>query len=159
MGVDVSLKVRLIQNDSTVSEIEISEQDNSLAGIFDNSGTVSYTSLKIIMTELFSEDELRFLVLNEEDEMMSSSIQTDASSLLKSIKKIERSIFKSKRTSLLSDLAKVDEKGLTADKIQRQKEEIIVDYFHFESSLSSLIGILNTASNLNFDVQIIGEYY
>lgn len=160
MGVDCSIKIRLFQEGSEeYKEVEVSEQDNSLASLF-FSKEVSYTSIKFDRhAELTPEENALIELAEDEEGMMACSDLIDAKATLKIIDSIDRKIRKSNREALNNDLGKIESQDLDNEEKEKRKKSQIGEYFGFENSFNIFKGILKTAVVLNVKVQIVVTFY
>lgn len=160
MSVDSSIKVRLFQEGSDdYKEVEVSEQDNSLASLF-YVDEVRYTSIKFDRHAELTPDENGLIELTEnEEEMMACTNIMDSATALGIFEKIHRKLHKLKREALNQDLNAIQLKELEAEEKEKRKKTQMGEYFGFENSFSVLKGILKTAVVLNLKVQIIVTFY
>jgi hypothetical protein len=160
MGVDSSIKVRLFQEGSDdYKEIEVSEQDNSLASLF-YVDEVKYTSIKFDRHAELTSEENAFIELTEnEEEMMACTNLMDAKVALKIFDSIDRKLRKLKREALNNDLNKIQSQELDNEEKEKRKKAEISEYLGFESSFNIFKGIIKTAVVLDFKIQIVVTFY
>jgi hypothetical protein len=162
MGVDISLKVRIINPENQKSkEIEISEQDNSLASLLSGNTEIRYTSIKIENEGFLTENEFNKIKLNydEAKEMVEESTILDAVEASIIFDKMYQYFYRKKRDALNNDLNKIDTLDLSFEAKDKRKQSQIGEYYNFEHSFGLVQGVIKTAKELNWNVQLVGEYY
>ncbi|HAA11717.1 MAG TPA: hypothetical protein DCE41_08475 [Cytophagales bacterium] len=162
MGVDVGIKFRLIANKSEVEqEIEVSDQDNSLASILDGSTEIKYTSISLKEDKFLTSEEFEKIKLNynPEEEMIMSSQEISIEEALSLFNKLFNYTYRRSAQSLVLDLEDIDQHEIASEKRLKRKENRITDYIGFQYSMGVAVGILKLAIKTYSSVQIIAEYY
>ncbi|HEY9044734.1 MAG TPA: hypothetical protein VIN08_02515 [Ohtaekwangia sp.] len=164
---DVAITIRISWGEDefaqSITEIGISEQDNSIASILLGSELVKYTSIPFSLESIMTDDErgyfAAFLPDDDDDQMQTISAIAPATVAIDFFEKIRTKLSKLCPVYLLQDLGDIDEINQTPEERERSKRGIILDYLNLWDSLSQIVGTLKTADAAKCRVQFIMNYH
>jgi hypothetical protein len=160
MGVDISINVKFLNKKNEEKyEVNISDQDNTLDSLLqgptDNGQGLRYVNFGRDRNTL-TDKENEYIKIDhhpEHEEMMQTDI-LDATKAYEIFEKIYSSLEIKKAKALSEEVKKFQNEADENRRINKIRE-----YFHFENSISTLLGILKTAAAINYKVQIVEYYY
>lgn len=161
MGVDTTIKVRFLNKENEKQlEVYVSDQDNSLDSLlqsYDNK--IRYTNIVIDKTKVFTEEENKLFSFKDVSEMEMETEIVDAKIAFKMFKKLYWHIEYVGREIAIQDINKHKNMDASGDEILKKQISDYRNYFYFNHSFSTFLGILKTAAAMDVNIQLIAEYY
>jgi hypothetical protein len=162
MGMDTTIRIRFFKNDlDNFKEISnYADHDNYLDTLFHGDkiyGTSIHFNRKNELTA--EENECLDLIIDENEEIRAYSKIMESSIAFNVFDKVYRKLFPLKSEALLADLSNIDLLDIVQEEKVKMKKNKIRSYLGFENSISALLGLLKTANDLEYKVQIVAEYY
>ncbi len=161
MGVDISVKVRVFEQDQTTfKDIAVTDQDNSLSSLFYNS-EISYTSIAFDRQQELSpaENELLDMKESEDEEMMVYSRISAAKEVLPVIEKLYKKVYRLKTAALDNDLMEIARLDLSEEERAKKRKYKISEYFDFDTSFGIFYGIIKVAAEQDRQIQLVHLCY
>jgi hypothetical protein len=161
MGVDTTIKVRFLNKENEKQlEVYVSDQDNSLDSLLQSNGDkIKYTNIVNDKTKALTEDECKLFTFQEVSEMEMETEIVEAKRAFKMFKKLYWHIEYIGREIALQDFNKHKNMEASEDEILKQQISDYRNYFYFNNSFSTFLGIIKTAAEMDANIQIIAEYY
>lgn len=166
MGVDVSYAIRLINSElKTSKDIGMNSSNaansNAFDSIFYASPTIQYTSIPLNLNEFLSEEELDALKLHSDDDygMLSETKVLNADFVLSIFRKIQQSIREDSINGLIKDIEIAGSEEQSDEKKLLAEQRVVSDYYTLQSDLCYVLGVLEVARTLKYQVKFISECY
>lgn len=166
MGVDVSYTIRLINSElKTSKDVGMNSCNAANSNAFDSilyaSSTIQRTSIPLNLTDFLSEEELDSLKLHSDDEfgMTSETKVVNADLALIIFRKIEQSIRTDAINCLIKDIEIAGSQKESDEKKLLAEQNIIDEYYTLRSDLGFVLGVLEVARALKYQVQFVSECF
>ena len=164
MGVSADLRIKLYnQQDEEKYEVRIGDSADALDSLLQTCGmgniTIRYTNVSIDRQSVLSEEDNKILFLNNSEEEMMETEIVDAKKALRVLDKLYWQIDLNSRKVQAKQQREISKMETTDEDRDLRTIKTNMEHNYFNYSYGKLLGILHTASELNFKVKIVGYYY
>lgn len=165
MGVDVSIKVRFLNKKNEKQfEVKVSDQDNSLESLLQSSNQticgIKYTNIIFDRTKILSEEQNKMFAFKNTVDMQMESEIVDAEKAYEILEKLYWQIdLVSRKTAILHIVKSNSTSPNKEEEIPYNQISTYREYSGFNHSFSTFLGIVKTAAQLKYNIQIVLEYY
>lgn len=161
MGVDTTIKVRFLNKKNEKQlEVYVSDQDNSLDSLLQAySDKITYTNIVIDKSSILTEEECKLFIFKDVSEMEMETEIVEAKKAYKMFNKLYWQIEYNSREIAIQDINKHNNMDASEDEILKKQISAYRKYSGFNNSFSTFLGIIKTAVKLEFNIQLVAEYY